>query len=96
MTFRVKLGGLVSKLRILENHIKVREYSTWRLIFGLFLKLNKIYGAPMKPSELFCFEDTIKFAVLLFLSGRQQETPARNCDSYMRVMQILSNEFIIY
>ena len=57
MTFRVKLGGLISKLRILENHIKVLEYSTWRLIFGLFLKLNKIYGAPMKPSELFCFED---------------------------------------
>ena len=38
-------------------------------IYGLFLKLRKstfqekkIYGAPMKPSELFCFKDTVNFA----------------------------------
>ena len=53
----VKFSGLISKLKILKkNHIKVREYSTYRLIFGPFLKL-KIYGAPMKPSELFSFKD---------------------------------------
>ena len=27
-------------------------------ILGLFLKLKKIYGAPMKSFELFCFKDT--------------------------------------
>ena len=35
-------------------------------------KKTKIYGAPMKPSELFCFKDAINFAALLFyLSGKQ-------------------------
>ena len=53
------------------------EYLTCRFIFGLFLKLRKYTfqekkscGAPMKPSELFWFKDTINFAPLLsFLSG---------------------------
>ena len=65
MTFRVKLSGLISKQESSKNHIKVREYSTWRLIFGLFLKLNKVYGAPMKPSELFCFEDNKVCGVII-------------------------------
>ena len=30
------------------------------------LKANKIYGAPMKPSELFCFKHTKNFAASLF------------------------------
>ena len=33
-------------------------------IWSLF-KAKKIYGAPMKPSDLFCFKDTKNFAVLL-------------------------------
>ena len=49
-------------------------------LYSVSLKLRKstfqekkeIYGAPMKPSELFCFKDTINFAALLFyLSGKQ-------------------------
>ena len=35
------------------------------IIWSLF-KANKIYCAPMKSSELFCFKDTKKFAALLF------------------------------
>ena len=54
-SFCVKFSGL--DLKSSKNHIKFREYSTYTLIFGLF-KANKIYGAPMKPSELFCFKDT--------------------------------------
>ena len=48
------------------GHLKVRESSTYRLIFGLFLKLKENYGAPMEPSKLFCLKDTKKFAALLF------------------------------
>ena len=33
-------------------------------------KKIKIYGAPMKPSELFCFRDTVNFAALLFFLAR--------------------------
>ena len=40
-SFCVKFGGLISKLKIVENHIKVHEYSTYRLPFGFFLKLKK-------------------------------------------------------
>ena len=57
-SFCVKFSGLISELRILKNHIEVHEYSTYRFIVGLFLKLRKsnfqekkIYGPPMKPSE---------------------------------------------
>ena len=35
-------------------------------IWSLF-KATKNYGAPMKPSTLFCFKDTKNFAALLFL-----------------------------
>ena len=60
--------------------IKVREYSTYIFIFGLFLKLTKSTVYEKKDLLLadgafrvqFCFNDTINFASLLFfLSGRQ-------------------------
>ena len=62
--------------------IKVREYSTYIFIFGLFLKLTKSTFYEKKKDLLladgagfrvqFCFNDTINFASLLFfLSGRQ-------------------------
>ena len=44
----------------------------YRFIFGLFLqfrkstfqgKKKKIYGAPMKPSELFVFKFTVIFSL---------------------------------
>ena len=76
ISFWVKLSGLIRKLRILENHIKVREYSSYRLKFGLFLKLNKNYGAPMKNSELFCFKDTKKFRGVIFRSAGNKKSPA--------------------
>ena len=65
-SFCVKFSGLISKLKSLKNHIKVRKYATYRLTFGLFLKLKKNHGAPMKPSELFNFKDTKHCAELLF------------------------------
>ena len=64
-SFCLKFSGLISKLKILEKSYKSCEYSTYRLLLGLFLKLT-IYGVPMKPSELFCFKDTENFATLLF------------------------------
>ena len=76
-SFCVKFSGLIIELIILENYIEVLEYSKHKFIFGLFLKLRKstfqekkkkIYGAPMKPSELFCFKYKIHFAAILFFS----------------------------
>ena len=44
--------------------------STWACFLKLrrstFQEKIKIYGAPMKPSELFCFKETVNFAALLF------------------------------
>ena len=37
------------------------------MLFWSLIKPKKIYGAPMKPSELFCFKDTKNFAALFFL-----------------------------
>ena len=53
MSVCVKFSGLLVNLESSKNHIKVCEYSMYRNIFGLFLKLNKICGAPMKPSNHF-------------------------------------------
>ena len=36
----------------------------------LFREKKKIYGAPMKPSELFCFKDNEFCSVIIFLSGK--------------------------
>ena len=83
--FCVKFRGLISKLKIRssKNHINVREYSTYRLIFGLFLKLKENYGAPMEPSELFCFKDTKKFAALLFfLAACNEKFQQANAQSF--------------
>ena len=79
ISFWVKFSGLIRKLRILENHIKVREYSSYRLKFGLFLKLNKNYGAPLKNSELFCFKDKKNFAALFFVAAGNKKGPAGKC-----------------
>ena len=44
------------------------------------LYLVSFYGAPMKPYELFCFKDTIKFrGIIIFLSGMQEKIPAGKC-----------------
>ena len=53
----------------MKNHIKVREYSSYRLKFGLFLKLSKNYGVPLKNSELFCFKDKKNLAALFFVAA---------------------------
>ena len=61
--FGYKLSGLISQFRILEKSANIQRTDLY-LVF--FLKINKIYGAPMKPSELFCFKDTINFTPLFF------------------------------
>ena len=37
------------------------------MLFWSLFKPKKDYGAPMKPSELFCFKGTKNFAALFFL-----------------------------
>ena len=37
------------------------------MLFWSLFKPKKDYGAPMKPSELFCFKDTKNLAALFFL-----------------------------
>ena len=56
-SFSAKFSELTQK-----NH-KSASIHTYRVIFGLFLndrkstfQEKKIYGAPIKPSELFCFD----------------------------------------
>ena len=62
----VKFSGLISKLKILEkSYLSPQIFNVETCIWYLF-KANKIYGEPMKPSELFFFKDTKNFAVLLF------------------------------
>ena len=72
MSFGVKFSGLISQFRILEKSYSSprTDQPTYRFIFGLLLKINKIFGTPMKPSKLFYFKDTINFTALFFLSGR--------------------------
>ena len=66
MSFCIKFSGVINQFRILEKSYLSPQIFNIRFIFGLFLKLNKIYGAPMKPSELFCFKDAINLMAFLF------------------------------
>jgi len=72
MSFGVKFSGLISQFRILEKSYSSprTDQPTHRFIFGLLLKINKIFVTPMKPSKLFYFKDTINSTAMFFLSGR--------------------------
>ena len=71
-SFGIKFSGLITKLKILKkSYYSPRTFNVKISIWSLF-KAKKIYGAPMKPSELFCFKDTKKFRyVIIFRSGMQ-------------------------
>ena len=83
-SFCLKFSGLISKLKILKkSYLSLRIFKVQTYIRSLF-KAKKIYGAPMKPSKLFCIKDTKNFAALLFFfnSGMQLKIPAGKCDRY--------------
>ena len=69
-SFCVKFSGLISKLKkSSKNHIKVHKYSTYRLIFGLFLKLKKLWRAN-EAVRIILLQRHKKFCcVIIFLSG---------------------------
>ena len=50
----------------------------YRFIFGFFLKLHKICGAPMKPSELLCFKDNKFYCVFFFLAAGNKKSQRGN------------------
>ena len=79
-SFCVKFSGLISKLKIFKKSYKsLRIFNVQTYIWSLF-KANKIYGVPMKPSELFCFKDTKNFATLLFfLVACNKTIPVGKC-----------------
>ena len=58
-------------------------------IFGLFLTLQKNYGAPMKPSELFCFKDTKNFAALLFFLAAWNKKFREQMRQLSRMMEMI-------
>ena len=62
----VKFSGLISKLKILEKSYLSPQIFNVETCIWYLVKANKIYGEPMKPSELFFFKDTKNFAVLFF------------------------------
>ena len=73
-----------SHLKILKKSYK----SLWIFDVPTYIwslcKANKIYGGPMKPSELFCFKDTKNFAafLLFFLVACNKTIPVGKCDRY--------------
>ena len=95
MSFGVKFSGLISQFRILEKSYSSprTDQPTYRFIFGLLLKMNKICGTPMKPSKLFYFKDTINFTALFFLSGRHAiKSFSGQMRQLLRMMQLTTPE----
>jgi len=81
-SFYVKFSGLISKLKILQKtYQSLWIFNVQTCIWSLF-KANKIYGAPMKLSKLFCFKDKKLCCITIFLSGMQWKIPAGKCDRY--------------
>ena len=95
MSFGVKFSGPISQFRILEKSYSTPRTNqpTYRFIFGLLLKINKIFGTPMKPSKLFYFKDTINFTALFFLSGRHAiKNSSGQMRQLLRMMQLTNPE----
>ena len=95
MSFGAKFSGLISQFRILEKSYSSprTDQSTYRFIFGLFLKINMIFGTPMKPSKLFYFKDTINFTALFFLSGRHAiKSSSGQMRRLLRMLQLTTPE----
>ena len=62
---------LLANLKSSKNHIKMREYSTYRLIFGFFLKVKKLLCAN-EAFRIILLQRHKKFrCVIIFLSGMQ-------------------------
>ena len=95
MSFGVKFSGLISQFRILEKSYSSprTDQPTYRFIFGLLLKINKIFGTPMKPSKLFYFKDAINFTALFFLSVRYAiKNSSGQMRQLLRIMQLTTPE----
>ena len=95
MSFGVKFSGLIRQFRILEKSYSSprTDQSTYRFIFGLFLKINMIFGTPMKPSKLFYFKDTVNFTALFFLSGRHAiKSSSGQMRRLLRMLQLTTPE----
>ena len=66
----------------MKNHIKVREYSTYRLVFCLFLKLTKFMVYQWSLTNYFASKTKNLAALLFFFSSIQRKIPAGKCDGY--------------
>ena len=66
----------------MKNHIKVREYSTYRLVFCLFLKLTKFMVCQWSLPNYFASKTKNLAALLFFFSSIQRKIPAGKCDGY--------------
>ena len=71
------------------------EYSMYRFIFGLFLKLKKDLWCANEAFKLFCFKDTINFTLLFFLCGRQWKIPECKYDSYRLWCKWISTQWLV-
>ena len=71
MSFCVQFSGLINKLRILKkSYLSWQTFIIQTYIWSVF-EVKKIYGVPMKPSELFFFKvacENIRFSSL-FTAG---------------------------
>ena len=74
---------LFANLKSSKNHIKIRKYSTCRLIFGLFLKLKKLWRANEAFRIVLLQRHKKSRCVIIFLSSMQKKKiPAGKCDRY--------------
>ena len=72
MSFCVQFSGLLNNLiESSKNHITVVKHSSYRLIFGLFLKLKKFMVYRWSLLNYFSSKTQKFCGVIIFLSGRQ-------------------------
>ena len=72
---------LFANLKSSKNHIKIRKYSTCRLIFGLFLKLKKLWRANEAFRIVLLQRHKKSRCVIIFLSSMQKK---KNSSRQMR------------
>ena len=79
---------LWANLKPSKTHIKIREYSTYRLIFGLFLKLKKFMVRQWSLPNYFASK-TKNFAALLFFLGHAIKNSSGQMRQISRRMEMI-------
>ena len=82
-SFWVKFSGLISQLKILQkSRIQVREYSTYRFIFVLYLRLNKVLCCTYEAFQIILLKSHNRHCFFLAVDNKKFQRATASATAY--------------